>query len=226
MTVIFSNWHFERQWFLDDRRLVLPGVDAVTDDGGLAQRLGGLKPVQALDQHEARSVRAHQDRRLLALLEHAVCDRIDALQVERFAPRGRHVDIGDREGLAFQHVGEGSTVARSVRAHTDKAIHHTLFVKYLIAFARERVSSAVIEFPYARAIDALFIYFQHSAQQKIGWHYLDGETDSLGRGFETAIARRAITLFAPAWEQLGRRAVIKIRHYYALGLNWFELYDL
>ena len=84
---------------------MLPGVDAVADDGGLAQRLGGLKPVQALDQHEARSVRAHQDRRLLALLEHAVCDRIDALQVERFAPRGRHVDIGDWEDLAFQHVG-------------------------------------------------------------------------------------------------------------------------
>jgi len=28
---------------------MLPGVDAVTDDGGLAQRLGGLEPVQALD---------------------------------------------------------------------------------------------------------------------------------------------------------------------------------
>jgi len=90
---------------VDRRRLMLPGVDAVADDGGLAQRLGGLKPVQALDQHEARSVRAHQDRRLLALLEHAVRDRIDALQVERFAPPGRHVDIGDWEDLAFQHVG-------------------------------------------------------------------------------------------------------------------------
>ena len=83
---------------------MLPGVDAVADDGGLAQRLGGLKPVQALDQHEARSVRAHQDRRLLALREHAVRDRIDALQVERFASRGRHVDIGDWEDLAFQHA--------------------------------------------------------------------------------------------------------------------------
>jgi len=98
-----------------------PGVDAVADDGGLAQRLGGLKPVQALDQHEARAVRAHQDRRLLALREHTVRDRIDALQVERFAPCGRHVDIGDREGLAFKHLGEGSTVARAVRAHTDKS---------------------------------------------------------------------------------------------------------
>src|SRR5215831_18091732 len=83
---------------------MLPGFDTVTNDGGLAQRLGGFKPVQALDQYEARAVRAHQDRRLLALREHAV-------------PRCRHVDIGDREGLAFQHVEEGSIVARSVRAH-------------------------------------------------------------------------------------------------------------
>src|SRR5215467_18402 len=96
---------------------MLPGVDAITDDGGLAQRLRGFKPVQALDQYEARAILAHQDRRLLANSEHAVCDRIDALQVERFAPRGRHVDIGDREGLAFQHVEEGNTLARSVRAH-------------------------------------------------------------------------------------------------------------
>jgi len=96
---------------------MLPGFDTVTNDGGLAQRLGGFKPVQALDQYEARAVRAHQDRRLLALREHAVRDCIDALQVEHFAPRCRHVDIGDREGLAFQHVEEGSIVARSVRAH-------------------------------------------------------------------------------------------------------------
>jgi len=31
---------------------MLPGVDAVTDNGGLAQRLGGLEPVQALDQQK------------------------------------------------------------------------------------------------------------------------------------------------------------------------------
>ena len=83
---------------------MLPGVDAITDDGGLAQRLGGFKPVQALDQYEARAVLAHQDRRLLALREHAARDRIDALQVERFAPRGRHVYIGDREGLAMMSL--------------------------------------------------------------------------------------------------------------------------
>src|SRR5215475_5028879 len=118
MTVIFLQSAFRAAVVLDDRRLMLPGVDAITDDGGLAQRLGGFKPVQALDQYEARAVLAHQDRRLLANREHAVCDRIDALQVEHLAPRCRHVDIGDREGLAFQHVEEVSTVARSVRAYT------------------------------------------------------------------------------------------------------------
>src|SRR5262244_1300757 len=102
---------------------MFPGFDAVTNDGGLAQRLGSLKPVQALDQYEARAVCAHQDRRLLALREHAVRDRIDALQVERFAPRGRHVDISHWEGLAFQHVGEGSTVVRPGRAHTARQSH-------------------------------------------------------------------------------------------------------
>jgi len=48
-----------RSGSLTIRRLMLPGVDAITDDAGLAQRLGGLKPVQALDQHEARAVHAH-----------------------------------------------------------------------------------------------------------------------------------------------------------------------
>jgi hypothetical protein len=72
---------------------MLPGVDAITDDGGLAQRLGGFKPVQALDQYEARAILAHEDRRLLANNEHAMCDRIDALQVERFAPRCRKVSL-------------------------------------------------------------------------------------------------------------------------------------
>ena len=68
---------------------MLPGLDAIADDGGLAQRLGGFKPVQTLDQDEARAILAHQDRRLLALREHAVRDRIDALRVERFAPPGK-----------------------------------------------------------------------------------------------------------------------------------------
>src|SRR5262249_40088786 len=112
---------------------MLPGFDAITDDGGFAQRLRGFKPVQALDQYEARAILAHQDRRLLANSEHAVCDRTDALQVERFAPRGRHVDIGDREGLAFQHVEEGDLAAIESVAPIALPLdaNHTHFCAYI-----------------------------------------------------------------------------------------------
>jgi len=41
---------------------VLARVDTKADDGFLAERLGGLQPVQPLDQHEARAVRPYQDR--------------------------------------------------------------------------------------------------------------------------------------------------------------------
>src|SRR5450759_946869 len=86
---------------------MLPGIDAETDDGRLAQRLGGLQPVQPFDQHEARAVRPHQDWRLLAVREHALRDLVDARLHGRRAPLGRHVDIGDREVLALHH-GEAS----------------------------------------------------------------------------------------------------------------------
>src|SRR5664279_5547336 len=89
---------------------MLPGIHPVADDGGLAERLGGLQPVQALDQHETLAVGAHLDRHLLAVLEHALGDLGDALLVERFAPLDRHVDLGDREILAFHHGG--ATLAR------------------------------------------------------------------------------------------------------------------
>src|SRR5665647_1912791 len=42
--------------------LMLPGVDAEADDGGLAERFGRFEPVQALDQHEARAVDPHENR--------------------------------------------------------------------------------------------------------------------------------------------------------------------
>jgi hypothetical protein len=41
---------------------------AEADDGFLAKRLGGFQPVSALDQHETRAVRTHQDWCLLAML--------------------------------------------------------------------------------------------------------------------------------------------------------------
>ena len=39
---------------------MLAGVDAVAEDGFFAERLGGLQPMQALDQNEAATVGAHQ----------------------------------------------------------------------------------------------------------------------------------------------------------------------
>lgn len=47
-------------------------VHAEADDGLFAQCLGSLQAVQALDQHEARAVRAHQNWCLLAIGEHAL----------------------------------------------------------------------------------------------------------------------------------------------------------
>jgi hypothetical protein len=50
---------------------VLARFRGEADDGFLAERLGGFQPVYALDQHETRAVRTHQDGCLLADLEHA-----------------------------------------------------------------------------------------------------------------------------------------------------------
>jgi hypothetical protein len=45
-----------------------------SDDGFFAERLGGLQTMQTLNQDKARAVRSHQDRRLLAVVEHTGCD--------------------------------------------------------------------------------------------------------------------------------------------------------
>ena len=75
-------------------RSVLPRGHEEADDGFLAERLGCFKSVQALDQHKARAVRPHQDRRLLAAIEHAGRDLVHALLFERGASFDRHVDVG------------------------------------------------------------------------------------------------------------------------------------
>jgi hypothetical protein len=82
---------------------VFPRGDQKTDDGFFAERLGGLQTMQALDQDKARAIRSHQDRRLLAVVEHTGGDFIDALLFERSAPFYRHVDVGDCESLALHH---------------------------------------------------------------------------------------------------------------------------
>ena len=65
-----------------------------------------LQPVQALDQHKTRAVRPHQDRRLLAVREHALRDLLDTLWIERGPPLDRHIDRVDREILTFHHACE------------------------------------------------------------------------------------------------------------------------
>lgn len=82
---------------------MLPCLDPEADDGLLAQSLGGFQPVQALDQHEARAVRSHQDGRLLAVREHALRNVLDAFGIERGPPLDGHVNSVNRKILALHH---------------------------------------------------------------------------------------------------------------------------
>jgi hypothetical protein len=83
---------------------VLARVDAEADDCFLAERLGGLQPVQAGDQDKARAVRPYQDRRLLTVIEHAGSDFVDALLLKRGAPFDRHVNVGDDKSFALHRI--------------------------------------------------------------------------------------------------------------------------
>ncbi len=62
---------------------MLSRFHAEADDSFLAERLGGFQPVQALDQHETRAIRTHQDWCLLADFEHAGSDFVHALSHKR-----------------------------------------------------------------------------------------------------------------------------------------------
>jgi hypothetical protein len=73
---------------------VFPCGNQKAHDSFFAERLGGLQPVQTLNQHKARAVRPHQDRRPLAIVEHAGRDFVHALLFEGGAPFYRHVFIG------------------------------------------------------------------------------------------------------------------------------------
>src|SRR5712691_2771118 len=86
------------------RALMPPRLHQVAADRGLAELLAGLEPVQALDQDEALAVRPHQDRGLLAVLQHALGDLAHARGVERRAALHRHVDVRDRKNLGLQHA--------------------------------------------------------------------------------------------------------------------------
>jgi membrane-bound metal-dependent hydrolase YbcI (DUF457 family) len=82
---------------------VPPRVDKETVNSFFTERFGGFQPMQAFNEHEPSAVRPHQDRRLLALVEHARGDFVYALLIKGGTPLDWHVDVCDREGLALHH---------------------------------------------------------------------------------------------------------------------------
>src|SRR6516162_5322071 len=100
---------YGHQWWRMASSLVLPRLDEKADDSLFAERLGGLQAVQALNEHETRSVGPNEDRCLQALVENARGDLVYALPFEGRAPFHRHVDISDCYGRTLHH---GRTIAR------------------------------------------------------------------------------------------------------------------
>ena len=81
---------------------MFPRGDQKADDAFFAERLGGLQTMQTLNQDKARAVRSHQDRRLLAVVEHTGGDFVDALLFETGARSFyRNVDFGDASVSRF-----------------------------------------------------------------------------------------------------------------------------
>ena len=48
-----------------------PRIDKETENSLFTERFGGFQSMQAFNEHESSAVRPYQDRRLLALVEHA-----------------------------------------------------------------------------------------------------------------------------------------------------------
>jgi hypothetical protein len=89
---------------------VLPGLDKETENSFFTEGFGGFQPMQAFNEHEPSAVRPYSDRRLLALVEHARGDFVYALLIKGSTPLDWHVDVSDRDGLAFQHAGFTSSI--------------------------------------------------------------------------------------------------------------------
>ena len=81
--------------------LVSPRVDKETENSVFTERFGGFQPMQAFNEHEPSAVRPYQNRRLLALVEHARGDFVYALLIKGGTPLDWHVDVCDRDGLAL-----------------------------------------------------------------------------------------------------------------------------
>jgi hypothetical protein len=82
---------------------VLPRIHKEGDDDLFAKRLGGLQPVQTLNEYQARAVPSYQDGRLQALVENTGRDLVYSFLFERAATLGRNVDVSDCDSLALHH---------------------------------------------------------------------------------------------------------------------------
>jgi hypothetical protein len=90
--------------------LVLSRVDKETMNCFFAKRFGGLQPMQAFNEYKSSAIRPYQNRRLLALLQHARGDFVYALLIESGTPLNRYVDVSNRDGLALHHAGITSAI--------------------------------------------------------------------------------------------------------------------
>src|SRR5262245_60640695 len=83
--------------------LVLGCMEQLADDGGLPQGSACLQSMQTFDKDQPLAVPSNQDRRLLAMLQHAFGDFLDQLWIQSLTSFYRHIDLVDCESLVLQH---------------------------------------------------------------------------------------------------------------------------
>src|SRR5450631_3659801 len=98
------------------------GLDEVSEDGFLAQRLAGFQPVQTVHEDEAVAVAAHQDGGFLPALQHAAGDFLDDVELERGTAFDRHIDVRDFELFALHHDPARPPGALSSQVESDSAL--------------------------------------------------------------------------------------------------------
>jgi hypothetical protein len=95
---------------------MLARIDAESNNGFLAQRLGSFQPVQTLDQDKARSIGPHQDWGLLAPVQHARGEFVYAPLFQSRAPFDRYVNVRDRKGFMLRILESSNSMDRAVSA--------------------------------------------------------------------------------------------------------------
>jgi hypothetical protein len=86
----------------------------------------------------------------------------------------------------------------------------------------ERIFLVVVQSPNSVTVEYLFIDFQARVRKKLGWKFLDCETDGIRGARKSTIANRFSPKpsmlggeqfrLAPGGEQFSHRAVVKCRH--------------